>query len=493
MKSIYARARETGIVIATMVVAVVVGSSISRLSPTIALIVALTAVALLSLVALRRATRSARDSRDDIETGEVWQEPDVVRLGRWFFYAGAVTTGFLIIRPVAGFTISDIFFGIGLILVAGHSIANGRPLLAPFPVPIMIGLVIFLVGASLSSFASPTPVQSLFVSAKFAYLFLGWSWLSREVLHGSRHVEIATRLWLISAAVCASAGILQITAGVVIPGAQNYYGRVSGLTGHVNDLGGVCAMALVVAVASGFSQPSAKWRAIYLLLTTCIAAGLVFSGSVGSMAAAAAGITIWLVTADRLGPITLRIGLVVIAATFIWSVLPLQSIAIKSPLYRLNEVTGRVGESASLNDRTDNYALAWNAIAANPLVGHGLDSVGRLTPDGDPVHNLYLGSFYEAGVFGLVGIVVIIVSLSIWFVINIRSSAIDQRRVFLQLFASFVAFMVFSLSAPTLYQRYGWTPVILFAAASGYQRLATARRTASQPVEETGTRAAVSI
>lgn len=453
------------------------GIAITFLSLSVALVSAFLVVAAIVLLMLRRATRIEPGSRSANQPpAALATQSDVVRLARWFFYAGAGTTGFLLLRPIAGLTLSDLLFAGGLFLIVGLAIRNGESTKIPFPIPVMVGLIIFLIGAFAASFVTSHTVQSLFVTIKFAYLFVGWSWLSKEVLRDRRQVDIATRLWLCSAAISGLAGVLQITVGLDIPGAQNTYGRVSGLTGHVNDLGGVCAIALVVAVASALSHPEVKWRYFDSLLALSIAAGLIFSGSVGSMAAAAAGLVVWAVTVDRVGMLVLKMVAILVIVMSVWALVPVQSIAIKSPIYRLREVTGQVGDSASLNTRTNNYGLAWNAMADNPFIGHGLDSVGRLTSDGDPVHNLYLGSFFESGLFGLIGIVVIMGSLVVWFLRRIRQAQGEQRRQSLQLFASFVAFMIFSLSAPTLYQRYGWTPVILLPAALGEEGIRSTSR-----------------
>lgn len=474
--------------------ALALGMVMPHVSPTVALLVAVAAVIGLGLGLLRRMIRPRHGEMVVLESLS-WAptETDTIRFARWLFYAGAATTAFLLIRPVAGFTLSDLFFGAGLVILAADSMARGRRLEIPFPKPVIIGLLIFSTGALLSSFASPLPIQSIFVAVKFVYLFVGWSWLSKAVLSDTRHVETAIRLWLFSAAICGVAGVLQIIAGLTIPGSFNLYGRVSGLTGHVNDLGGVCAVALVAAVAGAFLQPTQKWRLIHIVLAACIGAGLIFSGSVGSMVAAVIGLIILLAMVDRLRSVVVRAVVVAIIATVVWSLVPVESIAVNSPIYRIQQVTGQVGQNSSLDSRTTNYGIAWDAMATNPFVGHGLDEVGRLTSDGDPVHNLYLGCFYESGLLGLVGIVTIIGSLFVWFLTCIGQIEGERRRQAIGLFACFVAFMVVGLSAPTLYQRYGWTPVVLFPAASGYRPASRAGRDLSAGLAANQRRRAISV
>jgi len=73
------------------------------------------------------------------------------------------------------------------------------------------------------------------------------------------------------------------------------------------------------------------------------------------------------------------------------------------------------------------------------------------------VHNLVLGSWYAAGVFGLIGSVIMVLGV---LVVGLRC-LIDARTrheslVALALFASLVAFVVFAMGAPVLFQRYAW-------------------------------------
>ncbi len=102
-------------------------------------------------------------------------------------------------------------------------------------------------------------------------------------------------VWVASAAVCGGAGALQLLGEYVLPLAGNVlYGRVTGFTTHPNDLGGLTAVAfipaLMLAARSGITAPQRLLSYVCLLL---VGAGLILSGSVGALFAAAAATFVW--------------------------------------------------------------------------------------------------------------------------------------------------------------------------------------------------------
>src|SRR5207253_10531098 len=110
----------------------------------------------------------------------------------------------------------------------------------------------------------------------------------------------------------------------------------------------------------------------------------------------------------------------------------------------------------SLDSRIATYRVAATAIRRDPFVGVGLDLVSVTRPWGVvsyeyDVHNLVIGTWYKAGVFGLIGILVAVFALlrAGWTTI-LRTRDDGEQKVVAALLGSFVAFVVFAMGAPVL-------------------------------------------
>jgi O-antigen ligase len=282
-----------------------------------------------------------------------------------------------------------------------------------------------------------------------------------------------------SAAICGFGAILQLTVGDVIPNTHMVFGRSTGFTGQPNDLGGVCAIAFVPAVMLTVRRglpPSRRLLAyVPLLLVT---GGLVLSGSVGAMLAAAVAIFVWFAL-QRSSRRTLLPFAVMIAAVL--ALTAVQSIrGAATPLERLNRVTsgpeaqGGTG-GGSLDSRIATYRVAATAIKRDPFIGVGLDLRSVTKPFGVEdyqydVHNLVLGTWYKAGLLGLVGML-----LAMFAVVKVGWRALlgarsDGDEVMLAaLLSSVVGFVAFAMSEPVLFSRYGWMPAALLLALRAIQ------------------------
>ena len=87
------------------------------------------------------------------------------------------------------------------------------------------------------------------------------------------------------------------------------------------------------------------------------------------------------------------------------------------------------------------------------------------------VHNLILGTWYKAGLFGLVGMLTVLFAVfrTGWTSI-LGSRYAEERMVANALVSAFVAFVVFSMSEPALYARYGWISAALLLAVRAVQQ-----------------------
>ena len=98
------------------------------------------------------------------------------------------------------------------------------------------------------------------------------------------------------------------------------------------------------------------------------------------------------------------------------------------------------------------------------------------------VHNLVIGLWYKTGLIGLVGILIALLAIlrSGWTAI-LGSNSTGESRVAVALASSFVAFIVFAMSEPVLFSRYGWIAAALVLALRGVQQEKVAPEPAADP------------
>jgi O-antigen ligase len=297
-------------------------------------------------------------------------------------------------------------------------------------------------------------------------------------------ITTAVRLWTISAGLTGAGAVAQLLWGDVIPGATPSWGRMTGFTPHMTDLGGITCLALPPAL--WLIARTKDWgiqRLAGLATVAAIAAGLVLSGSVGSMLAAAVGVFVWL----ALGGARLRSIAVVAVLAGVVAVPALANLARiggVSPATRLEQVIESEGEEGSLWSRLEAYQVAWETIGRSPYVGAGLDDKSsrvdvmglELLPDGvaifnrHQVHNLLLGSWYGAGLLGVLGVLAILVGILRAGIASFaRAGDEEERLLAAALVASFAGFVVFAQGTVVLYQRYGWIGSALLIAVWAQQ------------------------
>jgi O-antigen ligase len=285
------------------------------------------------------------------------------------------------------------------------------------------------------------------------------------------------------------AGLLQLAAGDVIPNTSPVFGRSTGFTGQPNDLGGLTAVAfipaLMLATRSGLSS---RARLALVGAVFMIGGGLISSGSVGALLAVGAATFVWF----AIQRMSLHSWLVFggIVAT-VFAVMTVQGLrGAQTPLERVTRVTTPNGVatssegSGSIDSRVAIYKVAVERIKKDPFVGVGLDLISVTKPFGIvsyeyDVHNFVIGTWYKAGLLGVIGMV-----LTIFAILRAGTSTLaasiseDERRTAAGLISAVVAFTVFAMSEPVLFSRFGWIPAALLLSLHAVQQ----RRRAVEPV-----------
>jgi O-antigen ligase len=411
---------------------------------------------------ITRRDGTATPSRDD---------DDDFRLARLLYYAGFALLGLLTLRPASVGTFSDVLF-LGSFASAASLLAIYRRRVAILIPPLLLyGLLIFSLGAFASTFSSLSPNASIAVVVRLLMLTAVWFWLGTVVLRRREHVLTAAGLWVASAALNGMGSIAQLTVDpYIIPGGRVDWGRATGFTSHMNDLGGIAAVALIPALMFSMrpSRNPLSTLAAYAGLLLA-ATGLILSGSVGALLAAAVGGFLWITAAPRLPARTfVFFGVALVGAI---ALLQFQeSKDAPTPVARLERVTGsHTDPNATLWTRIETYRVAIDRILDNPFTGVGLDSESSTIGTTEP-HNLVIGLWFKAGFIGLAGVVLLLVAILSAARATLREAAsVDEQMLAVALLCSLVAFLVFSISAPAFYTRYGWAPAALLLALRAIQ------------------------
>ena len=401
-------------------------------------------------------------------------------LPRLLFYGGALTVAQLTFRLPLNLTLSDGLFFAAIALAVLELLVFHRQLLITLPNLLLLGALLFAIGMLVSSARAEQPVQSIAVGARFLLIVTAWFWSGTVVLQTPAHLTTAVRLWTLSAAITGAGAVAQLMWGDVIPGTTPSWGRMTGFTPHMNELGGATAIAFAPALWA-VTQPSRSpvVRMLSLIALGFIGAGLVLSGSVGSLGAAVLAAGVWLALSTiRLRTILLG-GVAGIALAGLGLSMIEQTGGI-SPLTRLERVTANEGAEGSLWYRIDGYQVAWEVIGAQPFIGVGLDDessrtsvVGlELMTDGTTVyagyqvHNVLIGAWYTAGLLGMLGVLAILAGVGrVCVVVTKRARGPDERGLMIALVAGYAGFFVFALTTVVLYQRYAWIVAVFLLAA----------------------------
>jgi O-antigen/teichoic acid export membrane protein/O-antigen ligase len=410
------------------------------------------------------------------------ESSEAFRFPRLLYYAGVLLLGIVTLRVGGQVTYSDTLFLFSFLLVCAVLVVARRRVPVGIPALLLLGICIFSLGGLVSTFEAYEPIKSGAVVLRLIFLTVFWFWLGIVVLDRREQVRRATGLWVLSAAITGAAALLQLAAGDVIPNTDLVFGRSTGFTGHPNDLGGITAVALVpalmLATRSGLS-PLRRGGAFVVVLL--VGGGLIASGSVGALLAAGIATFVWLALARMSFHSWL---LFAGAALCVVAVVAVQhSRGAPTPLDRVAHVTTPSGAatagagSGSVEARVSIYRVAVSRIADDPFVGVGLDLVSITKPFGIEsyqydVHNLVIGTWYKAGLFGVAGLLIALFAVfrAGWLAL-VGSGSADEHREAAGLTSAVVAFVVFSMSEPILYSRFGWiAPALLLALRAVQER-----------------------
>jgi hypothetical protein len=469
-----------GLIAAAAVLAALLGLVPGALSVTGTIAIATLGLGALAILVFRQLVRSAQLERasalpaDPRGSGAGGADP-VLRLPRLLFYLGALLVTLSSVRVGFGLTAGELCFiaSFGLTFFA---VLAGRP--AGFVPPALVaGVAVFAFGGLIGSASSDSMTRSTVEVMQGVYVMLLWVWTGATVLRSRSQVLTALSMFTISAAINGLGALTQVMGLTALAGPLEG-SRATGFTVHANDLGGACAVALVVALmlattrfpwrraAFGPLGRVARWLVLGL-----IAIGLVLSGSVTAMLAAFVTILIWM-----FAPAVRASGRLAVVMGVAFAMLAVMLVGGKviTPTERFGQVTTASGTrpgsgTANIRMRTVTRAIA--RIERDPVVGVGFDGVGGTVNVIDKgrstqyqVHSAPVAAWYEAGILGFLGLLIVAVALGRAAWRSLFGADEDDLLIGLAILASGTAFVIIALTSPFVFQQYGWFTAVMVVA-----------------------------
>jgi O-antigen ligase/polysaccharide polymerase Wzy-like membrane protein len=401
--------------------------------------------------------------------------PDpVLRVPRLLFYLGALLVTQSSVRVALGLTAAELCFiaAFGLTVVA---VLAGRPT-SRVPPMLVVGVGLFALGGLISSPNAASPSRSVVEVVQAVYVMLLWAWTAATVLRSRSQILTAMTLWTTSAAINGFAAITQVAGFTALAGALEGT-RATGLTVHANDLGGACAVALVPALMMATSALPGRRGSVGLariprwVILGLIACGIVLSGSVTAMAAGFVAIIVWTMAPAVRAPGRLA---VVVGLAFALLAIALVGGKVSSPTQRVAVVTssnGTLPGTGTVDVRIRTVQQALPRIEGDPVMGVGFDGAGGAVQVIDKgqsrayqVHSAPVAAWYEAGILGLVGLLVVAFTLARASWSSLAGGDENDTLIGLAIFAAGIAFVIVALTSPFVFQQYGWFAAVMAVA-----------------------------
>jgi len=286
----------------------------------------------------------------------------------------------------------------GLLLLPWHA-GSLRRVTQDMPT---FSLLLFGLWALASTVYSISPLYTFAAALGFLGLWVTAVTLATTVDPLRSLVWVTGTLFAMSAASLLLYALLPSVAMVAYE--NNTTRRLGGIFGNANALGGVSALALLLAATAWYSPLSRRLRWLSLLVVPVCIASLALSQSRTAMLGLAAALTVVFV---RRHPMVL-LPFVMVGTSALVVVVAYPSFI--DTLIALVARSGRIAQVTTFTGRTEIWAFVVSAIAKAPVLGYGFASTRELIPAGyagpygwttSSAHNLWLQAWVTTGVVGL--------------------------------------------------------------------------------------------
>lgn len=394
---------------------------------------------------------------------------------------GMATVGMTALR-VAGWTLSDLFFLAASMVILLRLLTGRARTLAPVVTRrsspgILIGLLLFSAGALIASLGRSLDVAgSALALARVSYITIVWFWTVRSVASSERTYRRLLLAAVVGAVVHALIGIGQDVTGANA-GAPGW-GRSTGLSDHFGDLGiSVGSMIPVLALWRRESPGRSIWDPLRVVGLLILLGGVASSGSMTPLGAVIVGMCIAVIVPRLAVPGLRRRRRLAAPAMLAFAVIGLLATGSLdlSVQTRFSELTsGDADVKSSAESRSVQAEIATAEIVRSPIVGVGLDPTSNMVShegESHQVHNFYIRVLYEAGIFGLLGLMLILalIARQVWQLVRVlRNTSLSWVPP--ALVGSFSMVLVSAFFGPVLYGRISWLPMALVNALYGLAR-----------------------
>ncbi len=400
-----------------------------------------------------------------------------------FAVLGTGTISFTLFRA-GEILVSDILFLMAAAVIAAMLLAGDDRNLMPAAGRkssnlILAGALLLLVAGTLSSLRSWEPLSSIRVVARFAWVTLVWFWIMRTVCRDRADFNRLLGAWRIAALATAGAAILgQMGIAFVSMHAGD---RQVGLSGHPNHLAGQLVATfplflLAVPQHPGESRRRARLR--WLVPLGLVSSAIFASGSLTGLTSVVGSLAVMSIvyvttrtprnTRRRRSPLApLAVIVVLVVGTL---ALATSDLAVVDRIIRFRDGDSYVQES--VDSRGDRNSLVTSQFDEYLIVGLGFTyesaaAATDTTASENPavrnygVHNMHLGLLYQAGLFALIGVLLILTTAIRQMAGLLRRADTEIYLTTLALVGSFAAVNINAMFQPTAFDRFYWMPVAL--------------------------------
>ena len=317
--------------------------------------------------------------------------------------------------------------------------------------------------AMLTATNEATVKSNLAIGSQLAILLgLGVFVMTANANRSARFVELVSLAFVAGQTLSSLAGIAQVTGRSVF-GSESIEGRASGLAQHPNTLGMMATIALLLCMS--MLLQGTRHRIFVLAITVVNIGGLMATGSLSSLLAAALGVSVLLIAMrDRIKHLFASVAAIGVALLLVTTFTDITD-GIRSPIDRYLQVTGQTSDASTWEIRQRTYDFAWENIKEQPFFGNGLAAEFGGTFNGITVtHNVFLRSWYQGGILLALAIALILAAVAI---VAIRSMVRKESGTPA---AVLVAMMGFALTSAFFEQPDYWIPALVAFAAIGQSR-----------------------
>jgi O-antigen ligase len=404
-----------------------------------------------------------------------------------FAVLGLMMMGFNRTR-IADWPLSDLAFLAAFGFMVADVLGGREALLAPKRARrtspgVLAGVLVLLTAGALSALQSWDPGRSLAVVLRFAWIFLGMFWVIRALAKDREALARLLTGWRVCVvfnALVAISGQLGLTGFSV----ENSENRQTAFFDQPNELAGLLVTGLPLFLL-GVPRRREYRTDGRELLSRAVPIGLVFyaiatTGSMSALLGGLAGVVAMLIAGgwrhvrrpgrawtSPLLPMLVAFGVLGGLFALFTSDLPV--------VERFDRLTsGDQYVQGSVDSRETRNDEVIQRFDESLVVGQGFGSFDPNDPgaaDAAGAHNMFFRFIFQAGLPGLVGVLMIIgfaLQQCIRLLRNTRHSGLHATAVALT--AALVSANTFAMFQPTEYQRYYWMPVAMIGALWSLRR-----------------------